>query len=163
MIGILFLVLLLISDKLIETFINGCVIEVNIGGKHKMDTKKLREQDQPYVAEVVNYLTQKGLAVELAGGATRGDGQYDDVDLLARGSLTQVASAVFGLQKTSLGEQEHFPAKSNDGLEYQVDHIGGPTNYVGNQVEERFDIQIGNTKVDLSFKVQKDFFFDLFF
>ena len=119
-----------------------------------MDTLKLREQDQPYVNEVVDYLTEKGLTVELAGGATRGDRQYDDVDLLARGSSNQVASAVFGLQRTPQ-EQSKFPVRSNDGLEYQVEHIGGPTMYVGNLVDERFDIQIGNTKVDLCLKVEE--------
>jgi hypothetical protein len=118
-----------------------------------MDVSKLRENDKQYVNEVVDYLRNQGLDVKLAGSAQKGDKQYGDVDLLARGSLNQVASAVFGLQKTSPVESEHFPAKAIDGLEYQINHVGGPTKYVGNKVNERFDIKIRDTKVDLSLKI----------
>ena len=50
---------------------------------------------------------------------------------------------------------EPFPKKSADGLEYRVQHVGGPTTYVNNQVDERFVIQVGYTKIDLCLKVNK--------
>lgn len=119
-----------------------------------MDTSKLRENDVPYVNEVVGYLTQRQLDVELAGSALNGERTYQDVDLLARGNLEAVTNATSGLMGLD-ARTEPFPEKSADGLEYQVQHVGGPTMYVNNQVDERFDIQVGNTKIDLCLKVNK--------
>ena len=58
-----------------------------------MDTSNLKEGDIPYVNEVVNYLAERQLVVELAGSALNGKKTYHDVELLARGSLEAVTVA----------------------------------------------------------------------
>ncbi|MFH1592113.1 MAG: hypothetical protein ABIB47_01965 [Candidatus Woesearchaeota archaeon] len=106
-----------------------------------MDLSKLREKDQTPVREVVEYLNLRGLEVELKGSALRGDRQYEDVDLLATGLAVLVKDARNDLVTgTPLG----------DG--YEVEYVGGPECYVNEQIDDRFRIQAGETKIDLSLK-----------
>ena len=119
-----------------------------------MDTSKLREQDVRYVNEVVKYLTERELEVELGGSALKGDREYNDVDLLAKGDIwavTDVTSGLMGLEART----DPFPECSADGSEYHVEHVGGRMSYVDNLVDERFDIQAGDTRIDLCLKTQR--------
>ena len=118
-----------------------------------MDMSKLRKEDVPYVRKVVEYLKKHNLKADFAGSVLNGDKQYHDVDLVAIGSLEDVTDATSGLMGIS-ARTEPFPQKTEDGLEFKVKHLGGPTTYVNNQVDERFRIYAGgNTKIDVSLKV----------
>lgn len=119
-----------------------------------MNTSKLREEDVPVVNEVVSYLTERNLDVELAGSALNGDRKYWDVDLLARGNLAAVTDATSGLMGMN-ARTEPFHKESPEGSEYHVTHVGGPTRYVNNTVDERFFIRAGKTLVDLCLKVEE--------
>jgi len=119
-----------------------------------MDTSKLRENDVPYVTEVVSYLTDRKLDVELVGSALNGERTYQDVDLIAKGSIEDVTNATSGLMGLD-ARTEPFQKKSAEGLEYQVQHVSGPTRYVGLNVDERFNIEVGNTRIDLNLKATR--------
>ena len=119
-----------------------------------MDTSKIRKNDVPYVNEVVGYLQARNLSVEIAGSVLKGNRKYNDIDLLVRGGVTDLANATSGLMGLDV-RTEPFPKKSADGLEYTVTHAGGPTKYLNNQIDERFNITVGNTKIDVCLKVNK--------
>jgi len=119
-----------------------------------MNTSKLRENDVLYVNEVISYLQERELDVELAGSALKGDRKYKDVDLLARGSSEAVTDATSGLAGFCV-RTEPFPKRAADGLEYNVRHVSGPKMYVGNTIDERFKIEVGQTKIDLCLQIKK--------
>ena len=116
-----------------------------------MNLDLLRDEDKLYAAEVVQYLTAKGLRVELGGGAARGDKQYDDIDLLVRGTPQQIADAYRGLIKRA-GSKNSFPEEAAYGLEYRVELLGTETRYFHTTVDERVTIEVGETTIDVSFK-----------
>lgn len=120
-----------------------------------MDFSKLREEDVPYVREVVDYLRGRQLEVLLGGSALLGDKKYGDVDLLATGSREAVASAYFDLTSRD-ARTESFPQKAANGQEYEVLAVGGEKCYIGISIDERVVIRTGIapiTEIDLSFKV----------
>jgi len=117
-----------------------------------MNKSLLREEDVPYVNEVIEYLSARGLTVTLAGSALQGDKLYTDVDLLALGNLEAVANTTSGLLGLD-ARTKPFPAFAENGIEYLVQLVSGVCMYVGTSVNERFKISAGKTKVDVSLKV----------
>lgn len=115
-----------------------------------MDTSKLKEQDRPYVDQVVQYLAERGLTVELAGSALRGDQEYRDVDLAVTGPREAVGDTISGLFGFS-GGTSPFPRRSPDGLEYKVESTGGWQMYINTTVANRIKIKVGETEMDLNF------------
>ena len=106
-----------------------------------MDLSKLREKDQTPVRKVADYLSTYDLEVELKGGALRGDKQYGDIDLLVTGPGVRIQGARNGLVVGSpLGDQ------------FQVEYLGGPEGYVDKQIDDRFQIRAGETRIDLCLK-----------
>ena len=118
-----------------------------------MKAEMLREEDKPYVSFVVGYLRNRGLDVEFAGSVLKGDKQYRDIDLIVWGDLEAVTGAASALMGFS-ARTKPFPQRTEDGLEFKVQHIGGPTTYVNNLVDERFKIYgREKTEIDVSLKV----------
>jgi len=117
-----------------------------------MDRDLLRDEDKPYAAEVVKYLTTRGLRVELGGGAARGDQQYQDIDLLARGKHSDIVEAFRGLLRMH-GVEDPFPERAvGTGLEYQIQHEGSEVQYFGMIVDERIKVKVDDTVVDISLR-----------
>lgn len=123
------------------------------------DLYKIRRGDLPYVEEVVQYLKERGLDVSLEGSAVIGDQRYEDIDLLATGSLNDVAVTVHGLNRRA-EERVCFPRQATNGREYHVKHEGGPHHYVGTRVDEEFKIKVCeagkvvvDTEIDVCLKV----------
>lgn len=119
----------------------------------EMDYNLLRELDRPYVRQVVAFLEDRNLEVQLEGSATRGDKQYRDIDLLASGSLDAVMKGIAGLQRDHPLLSKPFPESAENGRLYAVQPRGGPFSYVSTLVDYRFEIRVGDTIMDVCLKV----------
>ena len=114
--------------------------------------KILREEDIPYVSAVVDYLRSKELEVEFRGSVLSGNKEYKDIDLIAMGDPGAVTAATSGFMGFS---PKPFPRKTEEGLEFKVTYIGGPTTYVNSRVNDRFKIYGGETtEIDVNLKVR---------
>lgn len=121
-----------------------------------MDYEKLRDEDQDKVKEVVEFLQNNSLAVELKGSATKGDKMYHDVDLLATGDHNDV----FRAMKRIIPYTTMTPV---DGPKTDLLQIGntfygvrtqGSQSYVGTFVDTRVFLDNGDLSIDLSFKAK---------
>lgn len=121
-----------------------------------MDYDKFRENDQDKVKEIVEFLQNNSLEVELKGSATKDDKMYGDVDLLATGDQKDVFKAM----------QRMIPyttMMSADGPKTDIVQIGntiygvttqGSQLYVGTFVDNRVFLDNSDLSIDLSFKAK---------
>ena len=111
----------------------------------------LREEDIPYVKEVIKYLESYGLKIKFAGSVLKGDKKYNDIDLLASGNV--IADAISGLINLPGTKTPLFPEKAADSSIYDVQFVSGDGfRYVNTFIDARFKISAGNTFIDVSFK-----------
>ena len=95
----------------------------------------LRQEDKPYVQEVVGFISEHNVEVELAGLATTGD-HYDSIDVHVRGSADAIKDVVDGF----LGKSEQpFRNKAKDGSLYGVRRTDG----------SNLEILVHGTKLDV--------------
>ncbi len=115
---------------------------------------KIRNEDKPYLNEVVQYLQDRGLSVELRGSALERE-DYEDIDVLATGELEAVTDAISGLQGCA-ARGTPFPKNSADDPTYFVADLGKRVVYMRENLTHRFKILVSNlTKIDVGLKINK--------
>jgi hypothetical protein len=119
----------------------------------KIDMSNISAEDRPYVHEVIQYLRQNSLTAELRGSATESN-EYHDIDILAKGSLEDIANTVRGF----MGIETHDPKikpfykTAADNKEYNVTNEGKEPNYMNTNIAQLFRIIVGNTKIHVGLK-----------
>ncbi len=118
-----------------------------------IDMSNIRAEDRPYVHEVIQYLRQNGLRTELKGSAEFSK-EYNDIDILAKGSLEDVANTVCGLKKINQFGAKSFYETAADGKKYEVVYEGAEVRYMNTRVAQLFRIIVGDTKIHVGLKVK---------
>lgn len=124
-----------------------------------MDMSKIKAEDRPYVHEVIQYLRQNGLRTELKGSATESK-EYNDIDILAKGNLEDVANTICGLyghEETGFAIAPFYKTAA-DGKEYSVTSEGKSVVYMNTNIAQLFRIVVGDTKIHVGLKAEKPFF-----
>jgi len=123
----------------------------DIHGRVPISTRFLRDEDKTYVTEVAQYLTGNGLQVEFGGSVLKGDKKYNDIDLLAVGNPKEITNVFSGLCRYN-SRIKPFQTHALDGAEFSIKDHKGFVSYLDTTVDHRFDVSVGNTKIDLNLK-----------
>jgi hypothetical protein len=120
-----------------------------------VDYSVLKRVDRPYVNCVVEYLEPLGLGSELAGSALRRNYRYNDIDILATGTLEQITDAVSGLMGYD-GRVTPFQRIGPNGTPITVTSSDEGRMYMNTFVDHRVKITPeGHTPIDLCLKIQQ--------
>jgi len=122
-----------------------------------IDMSNIRAEDRPYIHEVIQYLRQNGLRTELKGSATESK-EYNDIDILAKGSLEDVVNTVCGFIAIELRDPKvrQFYKTAADGKEYTVTSEGVEVRYMNTNIAQLFRIVVGDTKIHVGLKADPD-------
>lgn len=140
-----FLAMFIGTDQLVQRI---ALMEVS----PKLDMSNIRADDRPYVHEVIQYLRQNGLRAELKGSATESK-EYNDIDILAKGSLEDVANVTRGLNGVTDIPQPFYKTAA-DGKEYSVAYEGAEVRYMNTPIAQLFRIIVSNTQIHVGLKVK---------
>jgi len=113
--------------------------------KNPLDWNKFRTEDVPVLRDVIDYLTSRGGDIQIVGGSTRDDLDYDDIDLLVNVEEDKLVEIVGSLQKLNGTRRE-------DGRVYGVQKKYAEKRYCLTTIDDRYVLNVGQTKIDISLK-----------
>ena len=119
-------------------------------GKITMNLQSIiKEEDRENVKTILLYLIEKGFTVSLEGSVKEGKADYRDIDLKAIGTQEQIEEIIEELKGTEFRVSD---------IPITLDSWYKNMDYVGASIEHRLvlnvpRINIGSTKIDLSFKL----------